>query len=1518
MGVGRLGTRKGGFVPRTVIYQLVLALCLVAVGVTGSDTAKAADPATAAVYERPGRTPTRLGPPTRDGRELLDLRTRTSRTYQRDDGSRVSVIGAGAKNYRDAQGQWRPIVNALRPSPAQGYEHENGANSYRLLLPNDLGARPVRVASGGAWVGFALKDARGSGNVARNAKTYRRVLPATDVRLAAVGEGVKEDLVLHGPAAPASFTYALATSAGITPRLNGRGGVDFRDRSGRTRFSFLAPYMFDASRTRAGYSRNVRYTLTRSGDGYALGLLADRAWLASPTRRWPVVIDPTLTFFPDRDCFIAGGSSQNTSFCGGSTLDVGWDGAKASRALLYWDIGSAIPDARDAIVLNAQLSMHLNSKTTSNLAPLTAHRVTNEWFTDATWIKRDGLFNINWTTPGGDFEAAPAGRVASAGGSLGWQRWYPTNLVQDWLDGSAANYGILIKQENENVNNVLRFGSSLDSNYPELRIVYHWRTGLRPFYTLERDQLNDRHTLHVNPTNGNLVLEASDLQIAGTGLDLNVSRYYNGLSAGKSDFGGRELGGNWVLGTGVDVYLTVFNDGSVGYYAPSAFATRFLRDADGSFRSPNGIGATLTKDPGTSKYTLTAHADGSKQNFRADGMLESLQDANGNKIEFSYAPSNWLQINNGWKLTQIKDTQGRITTFTYNDTIERLTKITDPTGRTYKYDYNGFGDLTKYTDPADKFTTYSYSAGGLLTRITDPKLNQTRITYDPTTNRVLTVKRVLNNSTGAGPTTSYGYGPDPAVCEDPAWTGCTVTTDPNGNKTKYFYDPHRLVRKVIDALGNSVATTYTADLNVQTHTAASGGVSENGYDPNNSLTSSKVPTGAESRWEYNDATHRFYASKATDPRGKATSFAYDSNGNVREITNAALSAAWTTYNSNGTVASTSDFKGTENPSCALDPIRNKRPTVCYGYTGGNLTFVDNPAPLGDISYTYDALSRVATEVDGKGQTTRYDYDLLDRVTAITYHDNSTITYTYDSNGNVLTMADNTGTTSYEYDALNRLKRETLPGPKVNSYFYDNASNVSAFEDAGGRVNYAYDARNLLTTLTEPSGRQIRFAYDVDHLRTETRYPNGVTQFVRYDAANRIERIWSQRVPGGPILTDFTYCYKLPLNADCTGGPETDTGLRQRVIDKDGNRSVYSYDELSRLTLAEERSSTGTLLNNYAYTYDANSNRVSQTVNGQTTTYDHNAADQLTRAGTTTFTHDANGNETSRSDGRAAAYNAKDQTTSMTPPGGSVIPMSYTGTGQFRRVTAGATTFQDNTLGLGRVTVAGASTTYVRDTDGFLLEQRTSGGDYYYLFDALGSVAALTDTAGSVSTTYKYEPFGKLVSSTGSVSNPWRFLGGLGVYWDDQASLYKMGARYYDPLLGRFTQPDPVPGGSLNAYEYAGQNPVSNVDPSGQVFGITCTRCKRVARYVAGGLLIGVGALAIVTGGFHFVGCMAAVSASSRGLLAAAAVGICVKAAVLIPAGAFVATVGFKIIRDTRRGTIRVEVLRMRLPRTRIQ
>ncbi len=83
--------------------------------------------------------------------------------------------------------------------------------------------------------------------------------------------------------------------------------------------------------------------------------------------------------------------------------------------------------------------------------------------------------------------------------------------------------------------------------------------------------------------------------------------------------------------------------------------------------------------------------------------------------------------------------------------------------------------------------------------------------------------------------------------------------------------------------------------------------------------------------------------------------------------------------------------------------------------------------------------------------------------------------------------------------------------------------------------------------------------------------------------------------------------------------------------------------------------------------------------------------------------------------------------------------------------------------------------------------------------------------------YAYDPYGNLTSSTGSVTNPWRFASG---YFDSSTGLYKYGTRYYDSAIGRWSQQDPLRGQlndptSLNRYLYAGDDPVNLTDPSGR-------------------------------------------------------------------------------------------------------
>jgi len=103
-------------------------------------------------------------------------------------------------------------------------------------------------------------------------------------------------------------------------------------------------------------------------------------------------------------------------------------------------------------------------------------------------------------------------------------------------------------------------------------------------------------------------------------------------------------------------------------------------------------------------------------------------------------------------------------------------------------------------------------------------------------------------------------------------------------------------------------------------------------------------------------------------------------------------------------------------------------------------------------------------------------------------------------------------------------------------------------------------------------------------------------------------------------------------------------------------------------------------------------------------------------------------------------------------------------------------------------------------------------DTFFLGEALGSTAALTDPTGALVTEYSYEPFGK-TSSTGSpTANPFQYTGRE----NDGTGLYYYRARYYDPRVGRFTQEDPIRfgGGDVNLYAYVGNSPLGSADPLG--------------------------------------------------------------------------------------------------------
>jgi RHS repeat-associated protein len=300
-------------------------------------------------------------------------------------------------------------------------------------------------------------------------------------------------------------------------------------------------------------------------------------------------------------------------------------------------------------------------------------------------------------------------------------------------------------------------------------------------------------------------------------------------------------------------------------------------------------------------------------------------------------------------------------------------------------------------------------------------------------------------------------------------------------------------------------------------------------------------------------------------------------------------------------------------------------------------------------------------------------------------------------------------------------------------------------------------------------------------------PNGIKEVYNYDSMDRLVGI--EYVGTGKTIS---YTYDLAGNLLTT----TDwTGT-----------TTYSYDNIYQLTSQSLPNNT-----TITYSYDPAGNRITQ----NSITYSYNNLNQLiSKSDNTTYTYDLNGNlitKTTPTGTTTYSWNAYDKLTSVILPDGKEIRFVY-----------GAD-------GLRRERIEGERVNYLLDGLNVICEFSDSGEvlreyvpgvsvsiggfSYFYHYDRLGSVRVLSDEVGDIVQEYFYDAFGNLVSSSGSLEQPYQFVGEQYYYTEPIFNLLLLGQRWYDPEIGRFISRDPVE--DVNLYLYVKNNPVNYIDPSGK-------------------------------------------------------------------------------------------------------
>ncbi|RAV02633.1 polymorphic toxin type 47 domain-containing protein [Paenibacillus sp. YN15] len=455
---------------------------------------------------------------------------------------------------------------------------------------------------------------------------------------------------------------------------------------------------------------------------------------------------------------------------------------------------------------------------------------------------------------------------------------------------------------------------------------------------------------------------------------------------------------------------------------------------------------------------------------------------------------------------------------------------------------------------------------------------QVRYSYDASGNRI-----AVENERGA--VTAYAYDGlnRPVSMTDGEGQTLHYAYDLAGNKTQdtnakgysmsYRYDGLNRLVEVIDPYGAAVTRyAYDANGNMTKKMDASGILSADTDE-------------ARDGWVYEyDLANRLV--KETNPELAAlhdaswfsASYRYNPAGELVEQTDALGNVTAYAYNEAGLLLSVTDPQQVTTAysydlagnKLTLTDGRGKTTRYTYGALGLLLESVN--AAGRKESYRYNLALQMALVQDGNGNQTRYRFDNQERLTGKSVEETGdAIAFTYDETGNRASMTDASGGSVYAYDRNNRLLRVEKDGAPQVAYTYDAIGNVETVTDKLGHViRYSYDKSSRMETV-EAEGKTTSYAYDANGNRASVTYPGGVSETYVYDKAYRLLAMVNKK-PDGSVISQYAYTY--------------DENGRQISKTDSYGRTDYAYDESGRVTKVEAPGKTT------VYAYDAAGNRQS--------------------------------------------------------------------------------------------------------------------------------------------------------------------------------------------------------------------------------------------------------------------------------------------------------------------------------------
>ncbi len=801
------------------------------------------------------------------------------------------------------------------------------------------------------------------------------------------------------------------------------------------------------------------------------------------------------------------------------------------------------------------------------------------------------------------------------------------------------------------------------------------------------------------------------------------------------------------------------------------------------------------------------------------------------------------------EIHQIIDPKNNTTTIGYTDawsssgqscvaanTSAYPTTVTNQLGQVTSYTYNACtGTLSASTDPNNATTAYTYDA-----------LNRVLCTTVKDSNNVLYSSVCDSYNDGYSSTITHTIAQDSTnnITSQSLLDGYgriqqTQLSDPSGPDVTYFtYDQLGRKQSVSNPYRSTGDPTY--GITSYLYDALNRVIDQCQSDNTTTPSTTCVPTNSYLKWKYTgnvtdlyDETGRHWQQtddalgrliKVLEPDGSTsttappileTDYQYTAFGDLTHVSQSGRVRFFT-------------YDGLSRLLTAANPESG---TICYGVWSS-----------GTCINGYDANSNLIARTDARGIQTTFSYDGLNRLIAKTYSDGTPAAYfQYDQTGAFGAAACNPQSTSFnQCNTVGRLDYEYTGDEKTGTAFsYDSAGRVSMRAVCTpancGTSHYTllsgHDMAGELTSYTDGNSYTISTSYDtagratvVSSSMSDPAHPRTLWTANTYGPVGL-----TQATQGNGLIAQQTYDRRMRLQSSTlTNASNTllynlyvgyfPNGSIQSAVDSANGSWSYNYDNLNRVYSAN--ATTGPYAGaGLQWSFDVFGNRTSQVATA-------GSAPQPSAA--------YNANNQIVGDCYDASGNLLDQ-------GGCPIngahAYSYDGEGRQASVSQANYTYVYDAEGRRSAKLVNGAVTYdfLYDQDGHIInEPRIRSHIYaqgrnvavYYLaetsfpqVDWLGNLRLLTAIDGTVQQTCNNMPYGDAQSCTGSLISPDYF---TGKWRDGESANDYFGARYYASSMGRFMSADPSglyyadPSNpqSLNLYSYGGNNPLTNIDPTG--------------------------------------------------------------------------------------------------------